>query len=103
VLFGISLENLGIRFNFSTNRDTGDEETYGYSPLGSVNPDGMLNNDDLDKFFNVMVEAGVLGLQVLDTGNVIWDKVASLEWSLHIDTALMKFVPLDHVIVGLPG
>jgi hypothetical protein len=103
VLFGISLEKLGIKFDFSTNCDTGDEETYGYSPLCSVNNDGTLNNEDSDKFFDAVVEAGVLGVQVLENGEVTWDKGASLEWTSNIDTAWTKLVPLDHVTSGGPG
>jgi hypothetical protein len=103
VLFGISLEKLGIKFDFSPKSDTGDEETYGYGPLGSINPDGTLNNEDSDKFFNAMVDAGVLRLQVMTGGEVVWDKAQSLEWISNIDMAFTKFVPSDNGSEGVPG
>src|ERR1700676_1212724 len=39
ILFGIDLAELGILFDFQQEHDSGDEQTWGYSPIGSTNRD----------------------------------------------------------------
>lgn len=103
ILCGISLEELGITCDFGRYADSGDEKTRGYSPLGNVNKDGTLNNADSDKFFDAMLEAGVLGLKLTESGEVIWDKAKSTKWLSAIHKAWSQVFPLCHTTGGLPG
>ena len=106
ILFGISLESLGISFDFSRHRDTGDEQTRGYSPIGSVDLEGesfTISNEDSDKLLNAMVETGALGLQMTENEEVVWERGLTTEWVANIHNAWTEFYPLKHQSAGPPG
>ena len=103
ILFGINLAELGISFEFRQANDSGDETTWGYSPIGSVNADGTLDNPESGKLFNAMVEKHALGLNVMQSREIIMDRAKAIQWNSNIYKAWSLFYPAVHVGALLPG
>jgi len=80
ILEGISLERSRITFDLSPDNDSGDENTLGYSPLGSADSGGSISNEDSDKVLNAMAAKGQLGLRFTDDGDVLFDRTSSMKW-----------------------
>jgi hypothetical protein len=109
ILFGISLDALGITCQFPDNMDNGDIVTPGHGPFPMPTDPKQaaadvhyISNEESEKFFTAMEEKGCLGLSASDE-ELTFDKNLSLDWLSSIHEAECEAYPLSHTTIGLPG
>jgi hypothetical protein len=102
VLFGISLESIGISCQLTDSMDTGDTITPGYGPFLSAE-DTTLDNVDSNKFLRALTELGKESPVRKVGGNLVWDKTKSNKWSMICHMALQTAYCLVHTTPGLAG
>ena len=102
VLFGISLESIGISCRLTDSMDTGDKTTPGCGPFLSAD-DTTLDNVDSNKFLHALTELGKNAPVQKVGGSLVWDKTKSTKWSMICHMALQRAYCLVHTTPGLAG
>ncbi|KDR65495.1 hypothetical protein GALMADRAFT_217526 [Galerina marginata CBS 339.88] len=99
LLFGNTLESLGIRIDFNSLPDNGDTTTLGYSPL--LGDTGMKGNVDSDKVLRKFIEDG--RLLSLKNGQLSWNGDEADEWIASIHEATCRTFSITHLTQGSAG
>lgn len=102
VLFGISLDAIGVSCKLHDSMDSGDDTTPDYGPFSS--PDSKtLDNPDSDKFFRALVKLGGRSPCHKAGENIEWDHAKSMKWEADIHHALQHLYLQIHCTGGLAG
>ena len=102
VLFGISLESIGVSCRLTDSMDTGDRTTPGYGPFLAAD-DTTLDNVDSNKFLRALLKLGEESPTRKVGGSLVWDKGKSDKWSMVCHMALQSAYCLVHTTQGLAG
>lgn len=99
LLFGHTLNSLGIVVDFVALEDTGDEKTLWYSPLlGSV--DG---NTDSTKVLGILLADESCGMVQRQGGEIVWDQDLAESWIFDIHKATGEVHAVTHISQGSAG
>jgi len=102
VLFGISLQSIGVSCELHHSMDNGDDVTPGYGPFSSGTTTA-LDNPDSDKFFRVMMKIADRSPCRRVGGSLEWDREKSLRWETEIHQSLQLAFVQTHATCGLTG
>jgi len=100
ILFGETLEKLGIDIDFTKLNDNGDVETMGYGPILSTAELSLKSNGDAQKLFDKLEECGMIKRS--DDG-VKWDLLEAELWIANIHKAVSFLQILVHISQGSAG
>lgn len=100
ILFGNTLQSLGITCDFSALKDTQNMDKIGYSSLLPLS-EGLANGDS-DKLLETLLKQKKL-ISLDSKGNINWDSHIAPLWQMNIHQAMLCLSSLCHILQGAPG
>lgn len=100
LMFGCSLDSLGISCDFTKMNDSADVLTPGYSAL--LNPNQPLN-PDAERFLAYLSRSEHVKLVSVEGKQLMWDTQIVRVWGDKIALAVQRLAVICHILQGAPG